>query len=110
MQGRKGGDGVEDADGGFLSEEIMGRVEYAVVVTGKGIDTVVLQGTQFVPAVIPEVMHYKVEAGAKERPEWVVEVGGETVAMANDEPRAFRVPVASQEDDFAIVDFDTVNG
>ena len=95
MQGREGGDGVEDADGGFLSEEIMGRVEYAVVVTGKGIDTVVLQRTQFVPAVIPEVVYNKIEAAAQQRPEWVVEVDGETVAMAKDEPRAFRVPVAS---------------
>ena len=86
---------MEDADGGFLSKQITSRFEYAVVVAGKGVDTVVLQGTQFVPTVIPEVMHNEIEAAAQEGPEWAVEVDGETVAMAQDEPRAFRVPVAS---------------
>ena len=110
MQAGQGGNGVEDPHRGFLTVETLHRFEDAVVVAGKGVDDVGLQGTDLVPAVVPEVVDDQVVVGRQQRPERVVEVDGEAVAVAQDEAGSRRIPVAPQDDDGGGVHLHGVGG
>ena len=95
---------------GFLTIETINRFEYPVLVVGKSIDTVVGEGTDIVPTVIPQIIDNQVEFFGQERPERVVEVDSKTVSVTQYEPRALRVPVTPQDDDSAIVHLNAVGG
>ena len=56
-----------------------------------------------IPSVVPEVVDNQVEIVDQERPERVIEIDRQPVAVAQDEPRAFRIPMTPQNDDGVIV-------
>ena len=101
---------MEDPYCGFLTVEAIDRLEHSVLVAGKSFDTVVRQGTDFVPAVIPQIVDNQVEFLGQEGPERVVEVDSKAVSVAQYEPRALRVAVTPQDDDSVVVHLNAVGG
>ena len=94
----------------LLAIATAGRLENAVVVSCKSIDAVVRLGADFVPTVIPKVVDKHVEIAAQERPKRIVQVDGKAVTVAQHQPGALRVSVASQHDHGVVVHLDWVNG
>ena len=101
---------MKNANGRFLAIETGDCLKNAVVVARKGTDAVVLPGAGFVPTVISQVVDKQVEIAAEERPKRIVEVDGEAVAVAQNQPGALWVSMASQNDDGVVVHLDRVNG
>ena len=102
-EGDEGGDGVVDAHLGLGAELLVDGGEELVVVVDEGGEVVALEGADGVPAVVAHVVDDDVVVVGEERPEGVVEVDGEAVAVAHDEARPVRVAVPAHGDDGVVV-------
>ena len=83
----------------FASVVVVNRFEDQFMVSNQGRNVVVLAVADRVPAVIPEVIHDQVEVRREQRPERIVEIDCETVAMTQHEPWTGRIPMPSQDGD-----------
>ena len=63
-----------------------------------------------IPAMVPEIVDYQVEIVGEERPERIIKVNRETVAVAHDESRSLRVSMPPQRNDGVVVHADIVSG
>ena len=66
-------------------------LENDVVIANHGRDIVIRLGADAVPAVVPEIVDHQVEVVREQRPERIVEIGGETAAVAQDDSEARRI-------------------
>ena len=94
---------MEDPNFGLRPVVSVNRFDNQVVVADQRRDIVVSDCTYGVPAMISEVIDYEVELVGQKRPEGVVEIDRQTVAVAKNESRAVRIAVTPQGDDGVIV-------
>ena len=85
--------GVKDARLGLFPELPVNGVHDQVMVGGQGGNVVVIERRNPVPTVVPHIVNEQVEFFGKERPERVVEVYGQAVAVAEHQPGPVRVAV-----------------
>ena len=86
------------------------RFENTVVVTDEGRNIVLLQGTDSIPTMVSEIVDNQVEIVRKERPEGIIEINRQTVAVAQDEPWARWISMTAQSDDGVIVYANVASG
>ena len=67
---------------------------------------VVPLGADAIPAMVPDVVDRQVEIAGEQRPERVVEIGGETVSVAQNHPRTRRIAVSPNRGNGAVVEPD----
>ena len=81
-----------------------------IVVANESCHVVTLRPADRIPTVVSQVEDDQVEIVGQQRPERIVEIDGETVAVAQNQPRAGRIPVTPQDDDRVIVHADVTGG
>ena len=96
--------GMKDADGRFASVATFNRFKNKIMVMNQRRNVVVPLGADGVPAVVPEVIDHQVEILREQQPEWVVEIDGEPVPMAQNEPGARGIPVPAHGGDRPLVE------
>lgn len=89
---------MEYAYSRFFFEVPVDCIENTVVVIDKRWDAMLMNGTDRVPAVVPEVVDHHVEIVRKQRPERVIEIDRETVTMTQDETWTLRISMPPQRD------------
>jgi len=94
------------ADSRLLPEMAVDRLKKPVVVTNQRRNVLLSQIADGIPTMVPEVIDDQVEFIGQERPKRVVEINGQSVAVAQNESRTRRVSVASQRDRGDIVHAD----
>ena len=86
------------ADSRLRPEMCVNRLKKTVVVTNQRRNVLLSQIADGIPTMVSEVIDDQVEIIGQERPKRVVEINGQSVAVAQNEPRTRRVTVASQRD------------
>ena len=97
------------ADSRLLPEMSVDRFEDTVVVTNQRRNVLLSQIADGIPTMVSEVIDDQIELIGQERPERVVEVDGQSVAVAQDKARTRRVSVTSQRDRGDIVHADIMS-
>ena len=97
---------MEHAGYRFGPEELVDRGHYLPLVGGQPGDVESSECCHGVPTVAAKVVEEDVEPVSEQRPVGIVEISGETVAMAEQYARAVGVPVPSQSDRSAVVHAD----
>ena len=84
------------------------RVDKTVMITNQRRNVLLSKRSGGIPAVVSEIVDDQIKFVGQERPERVVEIDGQPVAVAQNESRSRRISVASQGDDGGIIDADVV--
>ena len=98
VQRRHRREGVEDAGPRLFAEMLADGAKDPVVVPGKSRHVVIPGVTPRVAPVVAQVVENEVEPAREQRPEGIVQVGRQPVAVAEHEPGACRIAVAAQDD------------
>ena len=101
---------MENADLRLVAVVAVDGLEDPVVVADESRDVVALRPADRIPAVVSEVVDDQIEVVCQQRPERIVEIDRQTVAVAQDQARAFRVAVTPQDDDRVIIHADITGG
>ena len=97
---------MKNANGRLLSAATGDRCGDPVLVARERTNTVVLQGSGFIPTVIPQVVDMHVKFAEEERPKGVVKVYGEAVSVAQDQTGAARISMTTHCDKRAVIQLD----
>ena len=105
-QGNQRRYGVKHPDRRLRSISGFDGFEDPIVVMDQRRHVVLLLEPDGIPTVVPEVVDHQVEVVREERPERVVEIDGEPVSVAEDEPGAGGVSVPANGNDGLVVETD----
>ena len=101
---------MEYAYSRFFFELPVDCFENTVVIIDERRDAMFMNGTDRVPAVVPEVVDHHVEIVRQQRPERIIEIDRETVAMTQYETWTLRVSMTPQRDAGVVVHEDVNRG
>lgn len=101
---------MEHAYSRFFFELPVNCFENTVVVIDERRDAMLMNGTDGVPAVVPEVVDYHVEIVCQQRPERVIEINRETVTMTQYETWTVRISMTPQRDAGVVIHGDVNRG
>ena len=83
---------MEHAYSGLCSVVAVDSLSNDIVVLNQYRNIMVSEIAYRIPAMVSEIVDYQVEIVGEERPEGIIKVDCETVAVAHDESRSLRVP------------------
>ena len=101
---------MEDTYFRFLSVVEVNRFENKVVVADKGRNIVILLWADSIPTVVSEIVDDQIKIVGQQRPEGIVEINRQTIAVAQHEPRPRRISMTTQNDGSIIVDANFASG
>ena len=91
------------ADFRFFPVGLVNCREDAVMVAHQSRHVMPGDGSDFIPAVVSQVMDNQVEIVHEQRPEGKIQVNCETVAVTQNQSRAFRITVSPQGNNSVVV-------
>ena len=87
----------------FLPVVVVNRFENKVVVTDEGRNIVILQRADSIPTVISEIVDDQIKIVGQQRPEGIVEINRQTIAVAQHESRPRRISMTTQPDESVVI-------
>ena len=88
---------MENANLRFLAEMLVDLLEDSVMVADQSRHAVIFQIADCIPTVVSQVVDDEVEVLGQVRPERIVEVDGQTIAVAEDQSNPIGVAVAAKQ-------------
>ena len=102
--------GMVHADSRLIPVVLVDRLENLVVVLNQGGNRMASERPNGIPAVISQVVDDQVEIVRQQRPEGNIQINGEAVAVAQNEPRACGISMTPQRNHGVVVHAHVVRG